>query len=160
MPPLTSPAKAGRRRTSRRERARRCLFVRRRLRQSAADSSGSANTGTLSGATWVAGKTGNALSFDGVNDWVTIADSASLDLTSGMTLEAWVKPQGGDWRTVALKERTDGLAYGLYSNTDTGRPSAEVKTTSSNETRGPAALATGTWSHLARPMTARRCGCT
>ena len=110
---------------------------------SAADSSGSANTGTLSGPTWVAGKNGNALSFDGVNDWVTMADSASLDLSSGMTLEAWVKPQGGDWRTVALKERTNGLAYGLYSNTDTGSPSAEVKTTSSSETRGPAALSTG-----------------
>ncbi len=116
---------------------------------SAADSSGSANTGTLSGPSWVPGKTGTALSFDGVNDWVTIADSVSLDLSTGMTIEAWVKPQGGNWRTVALKERSGGLAYALYSNTDTGRPSGEVRTSTSNETRGPAALPSGTWSHLA-----------
>ena len=36
------------------------------------------------------------MSFDGVDDWVTVADSASLDLTSGMTLEAWVKPDTTD----------------------------------------------------------------
>ena len=44
--------------------------------------------------------------FDGVNDWVTVADAASLDLTTGMTLEAWVKPRRARlvWRTVAIKE--------------------------------------------------------
>ena len=90
---------------------------------SAADSSGSANTGTLSGATWAAGKNGNALSFDGVNDWVTIADSASLDLTSGMTLEAWVKPQGG-----RLAHRRAQGAHGTGSRTaSTPTPTPAVR---------------------------------
>ena len=53
---------------------------------SVADSSGRGNAGTVSGAAWsAAGRFGSALSFDGVNDWVTVADSASLDLSSGMT---------------------------------------------------------------------------
>ena len=39
-----------------------------------------------------AGKFGNALSFNGTNASVTVPDSNSLDLTTGMTLEAWVKP--------------------------------------------------------------------
>ena len=38
------------------------------------------------------GKFGNALSFNGTNAPVTVADSNSLDLTTGMTLEGWVKP--------------------------------------------------------------------
>ena len=79
---------------------------------------------------------------------MSVADSNSLDLTTGMTLEAWVNPQGADWRTVLLKERPSGLAYALYSNTDTGRPSAEIRTSTPAETRGPAALPSG-WSHLA-----------
>ena len=58
-----------------------------------ADSSGSGNGGTVSGATWAIGKFGTALSFDGVNDIVNVADSASLDLTTGMTIEAWVLPR-------------------------------------------------------------------
>ncbi len=50
------------------------------------DLSGSGNGGTISGATrTAAGRYGSALSFDGANDWVTVADSSSLDLTTGMT---------------------------------------------------------------------------
>src|SRR5688572_9579321 len=58
----------------------------------AADASGTGNNGTLAGPTWVAGKNGGGLSFDGVNDWVTVADANSLDLTTAMTLSAWVRP--------------------------------------------------------------------
>src|SRR5262249_226450 len=40
------------------------------------DESGHGHTGTIAGATWSAqGKFGGALSFDGVNDWVTINDA-------------------------------------------------------------------------------------
>jgi len=35
---------------------------------------------------------GNALNFDGVNDYVSIPDANSLDLTSSYTIEAWIKP--------------------------------------------------------------------
>ena len=53
-----------------------------------------------------AGKIGSALTFDGVNDWVTVPDSASLDLSTRATLEAWVFP-------TALGERVaDGCVEG------------------------------------------------
>ena len=61
-----------------------------------ADSSGTGNGGTISGPTWATGRFGGALSFDGIDDWVTIADANSLDLTNGMTLEAWVRPTALD----------------------------------------------------------------
>ncbi len=43
---------------------------------------------------------------------VTIADSASLDLTTGMTLQAWVRPAvlGWPYRTVLLKETPEALS--------------------------------------------------
>ena len=107
---------------------------------STADSSGNGNGGTISGASWsTAGHFGNALSFDGINDWVTVADAATLDVTSGMTLEAWVFPTalGNAWRTVALKEQPGNLVYGLYANRDTTRPRGEERS------RGASAASTG-----------------
>src|SRR5262245_51974823 len=41
------------------------------------DDSGNGNTGVLTnGPTWVAGKNGNAISFDGTNDYVSIPNSS------------------------------------------------------------------------------------
>ena len=61
-----------------------------------------------------AGKYGGALTFDGVNDIVNVPDATSLDLTTAMTLEAWVRPTalGNDWRTVLLKEQAGNYVYG------------------------------------------------
>src|SRR5207253_6948477 len=90
----------------------------------AADASGNGNTGTLSGPAWTSsGRFGGALSFDGVDDWVTVADADSLDLTSGMTLEAWVNPStpGGAWRAVLMKEQAANLCYALYADSDAKR---------------------------------------
>ena len=60
----------------------------------ASDGSGNGNTGTLpANATWTAaGEHGGALSFNGSNADLTVPNSSSLQLTSGMTLEAWVDP--------------------------------------------------------------------
>jgi hypothetical protein len=71
-----------------------------------ADASGSGNAGTLVNATWVAaGKYGKALSFNGTSARVDVPDAASLHLSSGMTLEAWVDPAvvGNSWRDVVYK---------------------------------------------------------
>jgi Concanavalin A-like lectin/glucanases superfamily len=116
------------------------------------DASGSGNPGVISGATRIAaGRAGAGLEFDGVNDWVTVADANSLDLTSGMTLEAWVYPTalGTTWRTVILKERPAGLAYALYANDDKTRPETFSFTGSELGVRGPSALPLNTWTHLA-----------
>jgi hypothetical protein len=64
-------------------------------------------------ATWSAsGKFGSALSFNGTNSIVTIPDSSSLDLTAGMTLEAWVNPSAlgsNTWRDRGLQVAAEQL---------------------------------------------------
>jgi hypothetical protein len=118
----------------------------------ALDSSGNSNTGTVSGATRSAsGRYGGALSFDGTNDRVNVTDSASLDLTTGMTLEAWVRPTAlSIWRTVILKEQPGSLVYALYANTDINRPSIEASMPGAyNIQTGTSQLPLNTWTHLA-----------
>ena len=55
------------------------------------DSSGYSNDGTIYGASWINGLAGSALSFDGINDYVEIPDSDSLDLTDEITIVVWYK---------------------------------------------------------------------
>ena len=81
------------------------------------DQSGTGNNGTLTNTTWAGpttGRYGNALTFNGTNATATIPDTPSLDLTTGMTLEAWVRPTnlGNSYRTVLMKEQTGSMAYG------------------------------------------------
>jgi hypothetical protein len=55
----------------------------------AEDLSGNGNHGTIEKATWVEGRHGGALEFNGDNTWVEVAADASLDLQLGMTIAAW-----------------------------------------------------------------------
>src|SRR6266550_3488691 len=116
------------------------------------DASGSANTATISGATWnVNGKFGKALSFNGSSSLLTVPDAASLDLTTGMTLEAWLYPTTlSGWRTAILKRTTSGLAYSLYAHNNDPQPATTINVGGSDvSAAGPSALPLNSWSHLA-----------
>lgn len=116
------------------------------------DSSGLGNDGVISGAVFVPGITGNALSFDGINDLVTIADSNSLDLTDGMSLEAWVKPNNlQGWKSVVFKENdSNGIAYALYaSDSSFNPPAGYVDVPVGNDSvQATSPLPIDQWSHL------------
>ena len=116
------------------------------------DSSAAGNHGSIAGATWsAAGRNGGALSFDGVNDMVTVADSASLDVTR-VTMMAWLRPTTlSGWRTALLKEAgSNGLAYALYAHDNAPRPASYLNTGGPDvSAEGAAALAVNTWTHLA-----------
>src|SRR5271166_1198750 len=117
------------------------------------DSSGNGNNGTISGASWVTdGEYGDALSFNGTNSWVTIPDAASLDLTSGITIDAWVNPSAlGGSGAIAAKEQTGGLSYALYAAGSANAPPAGLINTGGSNVNvsGTSALPLNTWSFLA-----------
>ena len=121
----------------------------------AADSSGNGNNGTLvNGTTWsTTAKFGRAANFDGVDDRIDVADSNSLDLGAGMTLEAWVRPTANSgYRTVVLKEVSGELAYSLYAadSDHATHPSGWVRVAGvSHYADATAALPLSTWTHVA-----------
>ena len=119
-----------------------------------ADASGKGNLGSINGATrTTTGKFGRGVSFDGVNDFVTIADSASLDLARGMTIEAWVNPTSTSGsRTAVFKEnRAAGhQSYSLYATASSSKPAAEVATGGSYTTLNSSqTIPANTWTHVA-----------
>ena len=117
----------------------------------AADVSGNSNTGTLSGATWsTQGRYGNALSFNGAGNVVVVNGSASLNLTTGMTLSAWVFPTAAQsgWRAIVQREVD---AYFLHASSNTPLHPAAGGTFSGGDKNfaAPSAIAVNTWTHLA-----------
>ncbi|MDA0638794.1 Ig-like domain-containing protein [Nonomuraea sp. MCN248] len=118
-----------------------------------ADSSGSNNAGLATAASWQNGKYGKALSFNGSSSWVTVQDAASLRLTTGMTLSAWVNPASvADWSSVVSKELSaGGVSYLLYAANGDSVPSGWAKVSAEGHAtaNGVSPLPVNTWSHLA-----------
>lgn len=64
-----------------------------------ADSSGNNNNGNIIGGfKWTDGKFGKCLEFDGSSAYVVCANSESLDITKEITVVAWVKFKGLDYK--------------------------------------------------------------
>ena len=86
----------------------------------AIDLSGHENNGTIYGAQCVPGRSGKALSFDGVDDYVKVPNSESLNITDAITIVAWVYPTNLDegFHVIAQKRAGAGRGYALwfYSN--------------------------------------------
>jgi hypothetical protein len=114
------------------------------------DASGNGNNGTINGATWTtSGKYGNALNFNGTNALVTINNAASLQLTTGMTLEAWVYPTvTGPWWGDVIYKGNDNYYLDGTSN-PSGFPAMGGTLPNAPPLYGTGGLALNTWAHLA-----------
>ncbi len=118
------------------------------------DSSGRVNNGVASNITRVPGRYGNGLMFNGTSSLVSIANSPSLDLSTGMTVEAWVSPNAlSSFRAVVTREFSSTDAWALLANDNGSRPGAFVRTGSTtgplSGARGSAQLPLNSWTHIA-----------
>jgi len=127
----------------------------------AGDSSGNKNTGTLTnGPTWVDGKQGKALNFDGVNDYVDLGSPASLNGTGSHTISLWANLNDigalGNY-DVFFEKNSDcgaGAGWGMVVYYSTPSTWAAAVVTTSGGAVNYSALGTsptptiGTWVHL------------
>lgn len=99
------------------------------------DSSANNNDGTTSGSpTFVAGNLNNALDMDGVDDMVSVPDSASLSLSQAHTMEAWTKLDTAfDATSHAQRQGIfDKGDYQLYYDNETGKVTYEIANASAD----------------------------
>jgi len=84
----------------------------------ATDVTGTGNQGTIANAAWSpSGKFGNALSFNGTNALVSIPSSASLNVTTGLTIEAWVNPSSyAHGRTIFQKRSPSNVGGYVFES--------------------------------------------
>ncbi|WP_342304989.1 LamG-like jellyroll fold domain-containing protein [Methanolobus sp. ZRKC5] len=91
------------------------------------DYSGNGNDGTNNGATFVSGIGGNALDFDGMEDYVSVPININPDVMPQATIALWVRSNsdsrgtvishdnGGYDRTIDIDARGGGLGWSAFS---------------------------------------------
>lgn len=110
------------------------------------DLSGNGNNGAITSGSWTNGRFGKALFFNGSGTLVTVNDSPSLALSTGMTIEAWVNPTAlGGWRDVVYKAND---IYFIEGSTPTGPPCAGG-TFAGSSLYSTNILPLNVWTHLA-----------
>jgi len=119
--------------------------------EEAKDQSGNGNDGTINGDfKVVAGKFGDALSFDGSGSHVAIADSKSLDGMDELTAQLWINFNAikADWNHILEKD----CLYGLTVNTAAGTFQYDTGTDCGNRAgwvNSQYKVSPKTWYHIA-----------
>ncbi len=113
----------------------------------AEDSSLNNNTGTLtSGPTWVSGKNGKALFFDGVDDYVSIPNASAVAPPNAITISAWVKATTTT-ATQSIIDDDNGGSIGYFLRiTSSGKLNGRITATTIT---GNTTLQPNTWYHVA-----------
>ncbi len=118
----------------------------------AADSSGSGNNGTATGAlAWQpsGGQLRGAADFDGATSYLNVPDSASLDVTTAFTLTYWFKVNTINGAGLVSKRNSlnDNNAFTTFLQTD-ARLNVDIDTNNDRFTSNTA-FSTGVWYHVA-----------
>ena len=111
------------------------------------DASGNGKNGTISGASWVTGHTGSALSFDGTDDHVALASLGTFYNTA-FTLEAWVR-KATTKKDVAVVGSWTGSGPMLWIDHVAGHHYATLGSSLSSYLDSGQSPIVGQWQHLA-----------
>jgi hypothetical protein len=123
-----------------------------------ADASSEGNYGISIGTTIEMGRFGNARRFDGVDDFVSVANAASLNFTAneGLTYEAWIKTSDSqaDYAGILAKGSPSNPFFGYQLNVKTDRLLGELSDGTAylkehNGLLGTSVLNDGRWHHVA-----------
>ena len=81
----------------------------------AADSVGTNNGTLVNGPTFTTGKIGQALSLDGVDDYVSVPESAGLDIRGSISISAWINRASslanGEEEVIVRKDEGSSYLY-------------------------------------------------
>jgi hypothetical protein len=90
------------------------------------DRSGMGNNGSIvnmsNSSSPVAGASGQALNFDSINDHILVPNSTSLNITSSITISAWIKPNSfgqNNFGRIVHKDGVNGYIFSLNNNSIT-----------------------------------------
>ncbi|MDZ4216921.1 MAG: DUF2341 domain-containing protein, partial [Candidatus Gracilibacteria bacterium] len=116
------------------------------------DFSGNGNTGTTYNMTTPngyvsSGKVGGAMSFDGVNDYVSRSDDSDFDISSALSVSVWVNPASYDATNRFIVTKGNGAVaynYTLFLRNTVG----DVQFTGASSSRWDSPPTANQWNHI------------
>jgi RHS repeat-associated protein len=110
--------------------------------------------GSLQYQTWVEGKYGKAVKFDGEGTCLSVPNSVDIQLSGSFTLSAWIKPANlTQWAPIFFKEAESFYSYSLFFGAfEAGHVQgyvAEKPWEQWAEVESPEKLTVNTWAHVA-----------
>ena len=82
------------------------------MQDSTSNNNDGTSSGTMTSGDQVAGQIDGSIDFDGVDDKITVADSATLDITDAITFSSWVNVSGTGFTALV----DDALTTGQFSH--------------------------------------------
>jgi hypothetical protein len=108
------------------------------------DSSGNGNSGTLVGSPgYSTGQTGAAISLNGTNQYVSVAESSSLEITDNLTVAFWINPSSSSLSDPRVVEK----AYCWEIKLNNGQP--QFAADDGRYALMSNVVSPGTWVHVA-----------
>jgi hypothetical protein len=114
------------------------------------DSAGN-NDAVIFGAMWTNSPFGNALDFDGVDDYVIVADDDSLDITDNITISCWVRPYvelNNQFIVAKWQDSEIDSSYGCRLEYSTVRFFLAKDNTKTSKAFSDLLVVTNTWNHV------------
>lgn len=116
------------------------------------DSSGNALDGTPSGTLSYSGILGLARNFEGSSDSITVSHNTALNITTNLSIEAWINPDSmdssGSWNRIVEKGSDNQYGFSLSSQSGYGLI-MRLYGTSTVSTYSYVIPTLGVWSHVA-----------
>ena len=96
------------------------------------------------------GKIDGAQSFDGTNDYISVPNNSSLNVTSGLTMEAWVYLSNSSNNQKIVGKTADPAGYGYLLGVQTCHLYPEIWNSQDTDyTFTSGTISSSTWTHLA-----------
>ena len=111
-----------------------------------------AHHGTVHGASWIEGRAGRALAFDGEDDYVEmpLAADCAFDSREAFTVDLWLRTAQTKFSCILMTKDQPGgtVSYSFVLNRQPGKVSFEVWSWASAKLISTATVADGNWHHV------------
>jgi|GEM_PF-3832615 len=112
------------------------------------DNTAYGDNGTISGATWNDGGLNGSLTFDGVNDHISVSNSTNLEISNSISVEAWIYRDSQSRDEMVVSKRSGETGFALWFYWGINKALFNTGNTDFNAVCSTTDIQSGVWYHI------------